>query len=257
MAEPEPIEIALWGPSAAGKSMLVAQLILAQHERESEWEVLPTKESLGFVQEMRDIVRANNAFPKATAKGVEQSVSYWFVHRATGWRAMLAVEDRAGEDWETLNPSALARLQRAKGIVLLFDPTRHASSVEREVLGTLERLYVDLGETGKDARPVAVCLSKADMRIHSPSDLARATSPATMHSFAAGFLEASVLAAFERHLATYRFFPISSAGVRVRFGQIERSAFLDEALEPRLRTGGEPVNLMAPFLWLFHKLGAP
>lgn len=247
----EDADLVLWGPSAAGKSMLVAQLFLSQHEDRSGWEILPTKDSATFVSDMRRVIRGQNEFPKATLRGAAQPIRYRFRHGVTGTEAVLVVEDRAGGDWEAMDPDAHARLQKAKGIVLLFDPTRDRSQVEQEVLGTLERLYVDLGETGKDPRPVAVCLSKADLLIRSPAEYTKACGADTMHAFAAGFLDAPVLKAFAKHCGCYRFFPISSAGLRLRWGQIEPFAFMDEELRWRLRSGGTPLNLMAPFAWLF------
>ena len=257
MPDPGPLDLALWGPSGAGKTMLVAQLVLAQHEAATDWEVLTTKESLAPVQEMRAAIVGRNAFLMATGRGNEQTLSYRFRHRKSGWQARLSVEDRAGLDWEQMDPDALQRLKSSKGIVLLFDPIRPHATVEQEISTTLEHLYVDLGETGKDPRPVAVCLTKADTCVRTPADFARATSPSTMHDFAARFLHPRVIAALDRHLATYRLFPMSAAGIRVERGIVEHFTFMDEAFQPRLRTGGQPINLFAPFLWLFDMLGGP
>lgn len=257
MAENETIDLALWGPSAAGKSMLVAQLYLAQNEARTDWDVLPTAEVLELVQQMRASIDDRNAFLLATGVGNEQELTYHFRHKKTGRQATLFVEDRAGVEWENMDPDALAKLQSAKGVVLLFDPTRPEAIVESEVQNTLEKLYVIRGANGKDPRPVAVCLSKADTCIQSSEDFARATSPATMHEFAAQFLTSRVFDSFGRFLTNYRLFPVSSAGVRAQWGIVEPFAFLDEGLDARLRKGGEPINLFAPFHWLFEVLGGP
>jgi hypothetical protein len=104
----------------------------------------------------------------------------------------------------------------------------------------------------KDERPIAVCLSKADTLIRTPADFRRAIE--WPDDFVREHLDPGLVRPLERLCANYRLFPISAAGVRLRYGAIEPVVFLDENLEPRICPGGRPFNLMAPFTWLLQQL---
>jgi hypothetical protein len=102
-------------------------------------------------------------------------------------------------------------------------------------------------------RPVAVCVSKADELIDSPAALRRAI--ADPDGFVRGLRQmSSLVRGVERRCNNMRLFPVSAAGLRLRFGVVERVVFYDEIFRPRLAPGGEAVNVMAPFTWLLGQV---
>ena len=241
--------LALWGPSAAGKTALLAQLFDRPHQ---DWDIFPTKESLSFIERMQPIVQANNLFPPATT-GDHERIVYLLRHKKSGATATLHVEDRAGREYEAMNEESQCRLSSADGLVLLFDPIRDRQKLANEIRITLQRLHViSQRGTEKDPRPIAVCLSKADLAIRDSDDLRR------VHEDPEGFVRermASGLADWiGRYCSNFRLFPISAAGVRVRRGVVEPVVFYDELLRFRISRGGTPVNLVEPFLWVFHEV---
>ncbi len=255
---PDPIHLTLWGPSAAGKTVLLAQIYIETAAGDGEWEIFPTAESHEFIRWMRSSMAAANTFPGATAVGAVERIVYRFRHRQTGVETTLEMEDRAGKDFEELEEESQKRLATAAGLVLLFDPTRSPADLEREVWDTLENVHIAAGRgANKDQRPIAVCLSKADLLLRSPADLERASS--MPEDFAREHVGESLIRALDRFCAHYRLFPISSAGVRLRYGVIEPLVFLDERLNPRIcPDDGRPFNVMAPFAWLLGEvMGAP
>ena len=248
------VDLTLWGPSSAGKTVFLAQLYIESENGGGEWDVFPTTESLEFIREMRSRMAATNHFPGATSVGMVERIVYRFLHRATGREISLVMEDRAGKDFEELEESAQSVLAAAAGLVLLFDPMRPAATLEREVWDTLESIHVasDRGAR-KDDRPIAVCLSKADLLLRTSADLERAR--VEPDAFVRERVGASLLRALDRFCSDYRLFPVSAAGVRTRFGVIEPLVFFDEQLDPRIcPEDGRPFNLMAPFTWLFDRL---
>jgi hypothetical protein len=265
MVDEAPITVALWGPSAAGKTMLVAQLYQQQSSAAaSAWDVLPhptMPTTAEFVQLMRKDIRANNLFPKATAikddrrrEGSDQIV-YLFRHRETGRTVTVSIEDRPGKEWENLDNGAKERLREAKGLLLLFDPTRALADLEDEVLRTLEHISGTTARVGeKERRPVAVCMSKADLLVRSLHEVRQAT--ANPHEFVRDRMNPIIEAAFQRYLDKFRFYPVSAVGIRPRRGVLEPMVFFDEQLVPRICSeDGEPLNLMAAFSWLFDAVG--
>lgn len=250
----EPVRVTLWGPSAAGKTVLLAQLYIEAETGGGDWDVFPTAESYEFVRQMRAAMAATNAFPGATAVGSVERIVYRFHHRRTGTEVVLAMEDRAGKDYEELEEESRQRLAEASGLVLLFDPSRSPAALEREVWETLESVHIASGRgTRKDERPIAVCLSKADLLLRGPDDLERAvTDP---DGFARRHVDRSLRKALDRFCSRYRLFPLSSAGVRLRWGVVEPLVFYDESMSPRIAAGGgSPFNVMAPFAWVLEEL---
>jgi hypothetical protein len=244
------LNLALWGPSAAGKTALLAQLFDRPH---GDWDIFPTPECLPFIERMQPIVQSNNLFPPATTVGDHERIVYLFRHKKTRATATLHVEDRAGKESEEMNEESQRRLSSADGLVLLFDPLRDRQKLRSEVQVTLQRLHVISGRGAeKDPRPIAVCLSKADLMIHGPDDLRRA------HEDPEGFvrdrMEPGLAEWIERFCSNFRLFPVSAAGVRVRRGVVEPVVFYDELLRFRIGQGGTPVNLVEPFLWVFQEV---
>ena len=56
---PDPIHLTLWGPSAAGKTVLLAQIYIETAGGDGEWEIFPTAESHEFIRQMRGSMAAN------------------------------------------------------------------------------------------------------------------------------------------------------------------------------------------------------
>ncbi|MEE8525311.1 MAG: hypothetical protein V3T72_15350 [Thermoanaerobaculia bacterium] len=251
-----PVQLALWGPSAAGKTVLLAQLYLYMRRTRVAWEIFPSDKSLDFIRQMRTQMHRQNFFPTATAVGTEERIVYHFRHRESGAKASLAVEDRAGVDFENLQPDAQERLRSAAGLVLLFDPTRNRTQLEIEVAQTLEDVHVSSGrDVGKDDRPIAACISKADVLISSAADLARARDDPD--GFVRERVDSILVDVLERFCSNYRLFPVSAAGLRLRHGVVEPAVFYDENLTPRIGRSGRPFNLMAPFAWVLDRLTGP
>jgi GTPase SAR1 family protein len=247
------IKLALWGPSAAGKTALLAQLYIQSRKLPGDWEIYPTQKSKPFIDRLRPIILRENLFPAATSVGSEEQIVYLFRHRTSGAEASLSVEDRAGKDSETLDDAGRERLAGVDGLVLLFDPVRDGAELQEQVLRTLEGLFINGHKGGgKDRRPIAVCLSKADLLIHQPVDARSARLQPD--AFVRERMVADLGGWIELFCANYRLFPISAAGVRMKRGVVEPVVFYDERLQLRIGQGGEPVNLIEPFLWIFEQL---
>ena len=243
------VTIALWGPPGAGKTAFLSQLFLRPGNLNS-WEVLPTRESQEFLADVRQ--RTNiNFFPKPTFGAGK--VRYYFKNRETGQRAELFVEDRAGGESTNLNDEGKQRMNRANGLVLLFDSICHSRELEQQISWALSQLHVeDKREFETDPRPVAVCLSKADQLIDSPEDFHRAQE--TPSQFVRDKISPDIIQWVSRFCSNFELFPISTLGVHRRYGAIERMTFYDEDYENRISSGTEPLNLFAPFIWIFSRL---
>lgn len=250
---PAPLQVALWGPSAAGKTMLLAQLYLQAHGHASDWEIYPTAESLAFSERMRDLVDSANIFPQATPVGHAERILFRFRNQRTGREAELAIEDRAGRESERLDEAARRRLAAADGLLLLFDLSREEAALRAEVRRTLDQVHVASGRsTERDPRPVAVCLSKADVLVRTPADLEQARIDPD--GFARRHVPPDLVRDLERLCDKVQFFAVSSVGMRVGRGLVEPVVFYDEELRARVAGGGQGLNLMAPFAWLFEEI---
>ena len=254
-AEPEPTRLTLWGPSGSGKTVFLGQLYwqLSGAQRE-DWVIYPGEMGLDFLELMRDTLYSRNAFPPGTPPGTSLNIVCHLVQRQTGKRVTLALEDRAGADYEGLHQEVQERLLGADGIILLLDPKRQDDRIFSEVTHTFERLLLAAGRVGApDPRPVAVCVTKADELIETPDDVRLAlTDPA---GFAAPHIDQRLLNYLETRFTRFALFPVSAAGVRMRFGAIEPVVFYDETLRPRINCG-QPFNLLAPIDWLIRQVSA-
>jgi len=246
------LNLALWGPSAAGKTALLAQLYIRSQALRGDWEIYPTPESLPFIERMRPLLLSGNLFPPATPVGTPERIVYRFRHRPTGAVASLHVEDRAGKESEELDDAGRERLAAADGLVLLFDPIPNEAELREQVIRTLERLHVAGNPGDKDPRPIAICLSKADSAVHTLDDARRVhESP---DDFVRERMAPQLAGWIELFCANFRLFPVSAAGVRVRRGVVEPVVFYDEQLRFRIGQDGEPINLLEPFLWIFEQV---
>jgi len=244
------LNLALWGPSAAGKTALLAQLYDRNH---GDWAIYPTAASLPFIERMQPVLQASNLFPMATSVDKPEQIVYLFRNLKTGAAGTLHVEDRAGKDFEEMNEESQQRLRSAEGLVLLFDPTRDSQKLAGEVRATFQRLQVISGRGAeRDPRPVAVCLSKADLMIQSLGDLRRVQEDPD--AFVRERMAPGLADWIERFCSNFKLFPVSAAGVRVRRGVVQPVVFYDERLQFRIGHGGEPINLIEPFLWIFDQL---
>ncbi len=254
--------VALWGPSASGKTAFLALLYIRAPElKKAGWTVRlkdgPTKD---WLQSMRNTIDVQNRFPEATATatGAEgTALSYEFVSHATGHRFILDTDDRAGVFYEQMDEPVLQALLRARGRLFFFDPTGEPKRRKEQILRAFEDLHHAgraFRDTDLDPTPAAICLTKADILIQTPEDLRRAREQP--QEFVLEKMEPELLSWAESFFTTIRLFPVSSVGVEVSHGVVRPAVFFDERLEARWARACEPLNLFEPFEWLFRTLEA-
>lgn len=251
------VHIALWGPVAAGKTVLLAQLYMGRtgEAERSGWEVFPTAESLKFGSGMRELVTRQNRFPTATPISLKERLVYRFHHPGHGASASLIVEDRAGGYSERLDDHARQRLGSSQGLVLIFDPKTDVAKFQVEIEQTLDEVHLARqGDVYKDARPIAACISKADLLIQTAEDARFASSEPD--AFVRQRVRAApiLIEALKRFSGNFRLFPVSAVGLRLQHGAVEPSVFYDECFDLRLRSQSRPFNLIAPFAWVLDQV---
>ena len=245
--------MAVWGPSAAGKTAYLAQLFIEGGG--DGWSILPTEDCQDFIETMRERILQENHFPEATSYAHSEKVVYRFHEAARDFEAWVHLEDRAGVHSEDLDEAGRQRLSAAEALLLLFDPSRDKSRLEGEVRKSLDRLHVTRGKEAVDPRPIAICLSKADLRIRSAEDWRQAREEP--EAFVKGQLSKDLLEVVRRRCSNVRYFPVSAVSLKSRWGAVEPLAFFDESLQPRLvraTDGTSTLNLLDPFVWLFSEL---
>jgi hypothetical protein len=246
--------ITLWGPSSAGKTALLSYLYLRSNAVERDWQVFPTDASIEQVlQQSRRILRENE-FPLGTKKdsNEEREISYNFHNKSTGEVFLLETKDRAGIRAETMDTEILDSLNSSQGIVLFLDYGR--GHRETEVIDALTQMYVrrSAKSVEKDGRPLAVCLSKVDQLINRPEDLKRLFEKP--EQFVRDHLSEELLRWIDQYHTQVKFFPVSSVGIRLSFGSIQKSVFFDERLMLRVTSRGTPINIVEPFIWIFEQV---
>jgi hypothetical protein len=241
----------LWGPQSAGKTVFLAQLYTATLTTETNWKIHPKEEkSLEFIQEMRKTMNENNVFPRATPQGIVEQMSFFFKNEKLGIEAVLSLEDRAGKDFEEFKDDAQKRLQHVDGLILIYDPLLGKQNLLME---TIEKIHLMSNRgVGLDNRPYAVCISKADILIESMDDYLNAKN--NPDSFVRLRLDSKLIKHLDQHCSNYKFFPVSSAGLCIRYGAFELTVFYDENLKPRICSSGRPFNLLEPFAWVAREL---
>ncbi len=247
--------ITLWGPSSSGKTALLSLLYLRSNAIDSGWQIFPTAESLPEIIQQSNQISKDNQFPLGTKETDERDISYDFKSVATQEVFRLQTKDRAGVRAERMDGDLLASLVKADGIVLMIDHAR--GHRETEVINALSSIYVERTKTNKsvaarDPRPLAVCLSKVDRLIETPADLRRIEE--TPEDFVRGYISKELQRWIEQYHSAARYFPVSAAGVRLSYGIVEKSVFLDERLATRVTSQGTPINIVEPFTWLFNRL---
>lgn len=246
----------LWGAASSGKTVYLAQLFTRYHHGgDPDWSVrLPPGVNQGWFEARLAGFEEQNRFPEPTPAGAADQVMYWLVNEAAGRRAMIAVEDRPGRDYETFDADTARRLAAADGLLLLLDPLRDAATQNEEVTRGLLAMQQARGSHEPDPRPLALCVSKCDALIGSAADLRRAQDDP------AGFLErhigTTIAEAVRHYFRRHRLFALSAAGLRVSHGAVLPAVFHDEQLELRISRAGVPLNLLAPLIWLLDEIGA-
>jgi len=257
-----PLQIALWGTASAGKTALLAQLYLGNpagdpDPQQDNWESFPAATSQKFFDDMRSLMRSDHLFPPATVSA--EPIEYLFRHRRTHVEVLLRLVDRGGRESQNLSEDMRRHLTEADGLLLLFDPTdpsARGAKLHDQIWQTLEHLRAEASgeQSSTDDRPVAVCLSKADLLVRTVDDLHWArTDP---DGFVRRYDHMSLERLLHKFRGNYRFFPISAAGLRVEYVVVESVVFYDESLHPRLAPGGTPLNVMSPFAWLLDQVVA-
>lgn len=245
--------VVVWGPSASGKTAWLAQISLRALAVDTPWKVFITDETHGVIQREEERIEKGNVFPHATQDvgGTLDTFSYKFKHRDTGAEFAVNAIDRPGIMYEQLPQEVRDKLCDADAMILMIDHGRNM--YDSEVRKTLRQVHLDrkLG-TNPDPRPVAVCLSKADELIGDGLDYQRAIE--TPEAFVRPRLDDELLAWIDQHYSCCTFLPISSVGLRLSYGRIKRSVFLDEHFNLRVSREGLPINLLAPFVWVFSQL---
>lgn len=251
------MQLVMWGPSASGKTIFLAQLFL-QPETPG-WAVRAKPEAVQEVERLAKRMRGENAFPPPTTVGVSPDLNFRLIQESTGASADIVIKDRAGAESEALDERSFDLIRGASGLLLMFDHTREPSALLTEVQLTMLKLYADRETQAagqavrhKDPRPIAICLTKADLLMQTPKDLARSIS--TPDAFVRESLDRRIVQCVEGYCERIAFFPVSSVGLRVRLGAVDPVVFLDEELGLRLGHLETPVNLIEPFAWIFGEV---
>nr|VFJ49972.1 MAG: hypothetical protein BECKDK2373C_GA0170839_102722 [Candidatus Kentron sp. DK] len=255
------LELATWGIAAAGKTVLMMQLYLATRGRESgPWSVIPDKETVPYMKKLRNTMEKERRFPSATLRESQVPIIYHFQNREDGRRARLQLVDRAGALWEDVDndPELTGQLASAHGVALLVDPIENENNFHR-LEDTLNALFHARGNEIGDSRPIALCLTKADTWIRSWEELVEARDDPDTYS--RRWLEnrdshSRILNYLSDHCPNARLFPVSAIGIHARFCHIQPAAYFDDRLDSRILPGGEPLNILEPFLWLIEQAGA-
>jgi hypothetical protein len=233
------------GPQSSGKTVLLAQLYV-RFPVSNRWKILPTPETQPHIDAMRTTHVEQRNFPLGTREEEKISIAYEFERRDTGERLRLFTEDRAGVLSERLGAQDLEHFTQASAMAMMIDATRpHFSS---EVQRALENFYL----AGKDKRPTAFCLSKADLYIHSTKDYERVMADGA--AFVQERLPENLVRRIGDFCPTRRFFPVSSVGVHIRYGTVQPTIYYDQRMFLRMKDGITPIHLLEPFEWLFEAL---
>jgi hypothetical protein len=243
--------ITLWGPSSSGKTALLSYLYLRSQAVETDWKIFPTKASLEEIDRQSSRIQRDNEFPIPTIENLEREISYLFKNSTTGETFVLETKDRAGARSVAMDAEILESLNASQGIVLFLDHGQPHREID--VVKALRWMYVHRGTEGEqDMRPLAVCLSKVDLLVNTPQDFMRLEDKPD--HFVRDHLSKELLGWIDQFHAVVKFFPVSSVGLRLSFGSIQKSVFLDEKLVLRVTPRGNPINVIEPFSWIFEEL---
>ena len=246
------------GALGFGQTAFLALLFLRSTEfQKAGWTIyLGDHQTKEWLQDMRQTIDVRNRFPKATSAAVDRiRLSYEFVSQKTGHRFVLDTDDRPGLRYEEMDAEVLRSLLEARGRLFFFDHTGEPKRRRDQIL----RAFEDLHGAGRpyrdshlDSNPIAICLTKADMLIHSPEDLRRAREQP--QEFVLERMEPELLRWAENYFTRIRLFPVSSVGVELLHGVVRPTIFFDERLEARWARVCPPLNLFEPFEWIFRTM---
>jgi GTPase SAR1 family protein len=255
------VQIALWGPTSAGKTMFLGRLY-DEVLKNTDWDIVITEQLLRFINSIIPKIEEKNIFPPATVEGNIDEIIYNFHNNKTNDKFSILLEDRAGQDYmrkkrgshdfEGFDEAAQERLKTVNGLILLFDHLRGEQVFKTEIHETLRHLQVTINT--KDTRPIAICLSKADILIQSIEDYHYAKNDPD--KFVRSKLQPDIVKILDNFCTNYRFFPVSAAGLHILHGSIGPTVFYDENLQARICPVGKPFNLLAPVTWLYEQLQA-
>jgi hypothetical protein len=250
------VKIVIWGPSASGKTNLLMQVFLQPPP--PDWRVQPRDRALEYLKELSSSIN-ENAFPPPTPSGARQETNFHLINTRSNEEVTIAIQDRAGQESEKIDERSEQPLGEADGLVILFDPARTAVDPENEVqmaLYAIENIRRKSAKDGvyplADPRPAAICLSKADMLIHSAEEYELALK--NPEEFIRSRVGRDVVEMSRRHFGRVRFFLTSAVGLKLRFGVAEPTTFFDENLELRIAKSEQPINVLEPFIWIFQTL---
>nr|VFK10231.1 MAG: hypothetical protein BECKLPF1236B_GA0070989_10139 [Candidatus Kentron sp. LPFa] len=255
------LDLAMWGIAEAGKTVLMVQLYLATRSRQQgPWSIFPDKEAEPYMDKLRNILERERRFPPPTLRESAVPIVYHFQHRQDGRRAQLKLVDRAGALWEEFknDPELIGQLAKAHGLALLVDPFKDPQINLHRIEDTLLALVHARENIVGDPRPIAICLTKADAWIRDWKELVQARDDPD--AYARERLDilhphSSILQLLLDHCSNIRFFPVSSVGTHAAFGYMKPAAYLDDKLQGRILPGGQPLNIIEPFLWLIEQAG--
>jgi hypothetical protein len=266
-------DIALWGVTGSGKTWLIHALA-----RELAWY---TDKDPDFSYSLKDsedqYIRSLHA-PTAEkiAATLEGEDHLWIFerkakenktsrsHQVSSHAHQILIHDNPGKDLKDAldeyapdNDSMVSRiLKLSRNIIILLDHTtlpdpkneKSASSSENifsktdyeRLIGTL----VDIVTSNNTNVRLAVCVSKADtIKIHLPTD-----------EYIRVMFGDGVMRAFSSSLVTKQFFRISSVGVLRSADGRKKSNIDDNSTGLKDETRWNPVNVAAPFFWLFESI---
>lgn len=248
--------ITVWGPTASGKTVFLAQLFLEGARFESDWHVRPMTESAkAFMDGMRKKMRGQNLFPDGTTFEHTDDIELALINEKEGVSARLFMQDRAGGIYSAIGTEIVDILSSSVGLLLLFDPTRDEAVLEDEVWDTLSALQMKLSsDQNRIIQPVAVCLSKADDYIKTLADYRYAIEDPD--SFVRSYAKPKLIELLDKYCENYILFPISSVGMKIHSSYVEPVVFYDDKLDSRIIPDDavRSINLLEPFIWLIKNI---
>jgi hypothetical protein len=149
-------------------------------------------------------------------------------------------------------------LRDAQALILVIDPNSAPLIIEQQIRQMLDRRAGD-DEAHIVNCPVAVCVTKVDEWIERPEEIEEVIlhPDAFVRRKMSRAIREELRTVMRRRCPNHRFFPVSSVGVRAESGVVRHVVLRDEQLRLRPTTRGTPLNLTAPFDWIFEQLAEP
>jgi len=250
---PEIVKFGMWGPPGSGKTTYITMLQYAECEG---WSIKPRgTETHSLYLEYSELLRDNLEFVPATTVDKIWYLNFdfespqGFLNNKT-FRVVLP--EAAGEYYErpTMHSELLNEMYRYHGIIWLIDPERIDKPVtgsrtyRRMIQEWLYHLYEKQG-TGKLNQYMAFCATKMDLPDYSdqmddPMDFCLTKLGPDVEKFLNTFCDPKRI----------NFFSTSSIGFC--HGSNNKST-RDPEDETKLLEASDPINIFAPFKWLFSQ----